>query len=318
MSALLRARTVCLLLAPALLLASAPVLVQSSGAQRYLDAAALLYENLEYERALDQLKKARTVSGGVDDDVNIALYEGVVLSDLGKKDEAVAAFREGLYLKPDAQLPVKVAPKTAAAFATTRADVKRELAPILARRHAEEEKKRVEAEKLEQAKKEAEKVELARKSDAERKRLEAEQAKQAADEKQRLEAKRRADEAAAQADRPERRTLTLTEDPNRKPDFVPPPPPARGVPVAPFVFGGMTVAAAGVGGVFGYLASTQVSAARAANFQSETVDHLHQANTDALVANIAFGVAGAAGIATLISLFVGRDVPPPPPAQETP
>ncbi|MEW5743569.1 MAG: hypothetical protein AB1938_31950, partial [Myxococcota bacterium] len=131
---------VALLFAPA-------ALAQSADAQRYILAASRLYENLEYERALDQLKKARGVSGGVEDDVNIALYEGIILSDMGRKEEAVAAFREGLYLKPEANLPVKVAPKINQVFTATKNDVLKELQPILAKKRAEEEKKRLEEEK---------------------------------------------------------------------------------------------------------------------------------------------------------------------------
>ena len=72
MASLLRARTVSSLLLAALLLASPKVLAQSAAAQRYLDAVSLLFQNLENERALEQLKKARQVSGGVDDDVTMA------------------------------------------------------------------------------------------------------------------------------------------------------------------------------------------------------------------------------------------------------
>ncbi|MEW5742747.1 MAG: hypothetical protein AB1938_27775, partial [Myxococcota bacterium] len=135
------------------------------------------------------------------------------------------------------------------------------------------------------------------------------------------EAKRKADEekarlAAQQTDRPEEKKLTPTEDPNQnalalgveKKQ-------SRGVPVAPIVLGGVAVTAAGIAGVFGYMSSVQVNAARSANFQSDTVQHLNQANTNALIANIGFGVAGAAAIAAVISFFVGREAPSPP---ETP
>lgn len=272
---------------------------QSADAQRYILAASRLYENLEYERALDQLKKARGVSGGVDDDVNIALYEGIILSDMGKKEEAVAAFREGLYLKPEANLPVKVAPKIAQVFTATKNDVLKELQPILAKKRAEEEKRRLEEEQ--RKKDEAAKLALA---DAEKQRLaEAEAKRKADEEKARLAAQQ-------QTDRPEEPKLTPREDPNKQVVGVEKKQP-RGVPVAPIVLGSAAVVAAGVAGVFGYLSSTQVSAARSATFQSDTVAHLNQANTNALIANIGFGVAGAAAIAAVISVFVGREAPPP-------
>jgi hypothetical protein len=355
-----------LLIALSLLPTVAPA--EGSVAQRYLDAASMLYQKLENERALEQLKKARTASTGVDDDVAIALYEGIILSDMGKKEEAIAAFREGLSLKPDAQLPMKVAPKIAELFATTRADVVKQLAPILAQRKAEEERKRLEAERAqkaeqerlrleaEQARKaeeaqraaiaaeaerlrlETEKVEAARSAavnEAERKKLEQERAelekkvaelaaqrRQAeADAKRREEETRRREEEARQralamTDRPEQKALTPGVG-EAKPDLFAPAP--RPVPVAPIVLGVLTVGAGVVAGVFGGLAASETDAARQANFQSDTVRHLNQANSHALVSNVALGGAGALGIATVISLLVSRDPPPPPPrVQESP
>jgi tetratricopeptide (TPR) repeat protein len=283
----------------ALSLAPLAAHAQSADAQRYLIAASRLYENLEYERALDQLKKARGVSGGVDDDVNIALYEGIILSDMGKKEEAVAAFKEGLYLRPEANLPVKVAPKIQQVFTATKNDVLKEMQPILAKKKAEEEKRLAEEKKRladEQARKAA--------ADAEAKRLADEEAKRKADEeKARL--------AQQTTDRPEDRNLTPPpKDPND---------PMRverrassGVPIAPIVVGGVAVVAGGVGAAFGIMSSSEVTAARNATFQSDTITHLNQANTDALIANIAFGVAGAAAITAVITYFVGRSAPPPP------
>lgn len=289
-----------------LLVALIPVTAraQSADAQRYLLAASRLYENLEYERALDQLRKARGVSGGVDDDVTIALYEGIILSDMGKKDEAVAAFREGLYLKPEAKLPVKVAPKIEQLFLATKNDVLKELQPILAKKRAEEEKRRQEEEKAKQAAALA--AAAAAAAEAEKQRLAAEaEAKRKAD----AEAAEQARLAAQQTDRPEDRTLTPADPP---PDYTPTvKKPGRSVPVAPIVLGGVAIASAGVAGVFGYLSANQVNAARSASFQSETVQHLNQANTNALIANVGFGVAGAAAIAAVISVFVGREAPAP-------
>lgn len=242
---------------------------------------------------------------------------------------------------------MKVAPKIAEMFNATRAAVLKELEPILARRRAEEERKKLEAEKLELAKKaadadaekkrlEVEKLELAKKGaevDAERKKLEAELAlakKAAADAKREAallaeaQAKQRAkeeeDRRRMQQDRPEKRSLVIKDEPKPTPEFVPTvkTAPAR-VPVAPFVFGGLAVAAGVVAGVFGTMSTSELNAARTATFQSDTVHHLNEASRDALVANIGFGVAGGAALAAIISIFVGREAPPPAPAlQETP
>lgn len=279
---------------------------QSSDAQRYLLAASRLYENLEYERALDQLKKARGVSGGVDDDVAIALYEGVILAEMGKQEDGIAAFKEGLYLKPEAKLPVKVAPKIEQLFLSTKNDVLKELAPILAKKRAEEEKKRQEAEQKRLA--EAQAKQQADRAEAEKQRLAREAAEAEARRKAEADAAEQARLAALENDRPEKHTLTPDQPP---PDFTPKVEKKRGVPVAPIVLGGVALTAAGIAGVFGYLSANQVNAARSANFQSETVQHLNQANTNALIANVGFGVAGAAAIAAVISVFVGREAPAP-------
>ncbi|WP_309887914.1 hypothetical protein [Archangium sp.] len=50
-----------------------PALAASDDFQRYLGAAVQLYENLEYERALAQLQRARSVARGVAQDVSLGL-----------------------------------------------------------------------------------------------------------------------------------------------------------------------------------------------------------------------------------------------------
>ncbi len=114
-------------LAVLVFLLAAPALAEEP-VQAYLRAANKLYMQLEYEKALEQLQRAKKVSRGLDDDVTIALWEGVVSSDLGRNDDARAAFNTALALKADAALPVKVSPKVAAVFEKLRADAQKELA----------------------------------------------------------------------------------------------------------------------------------------------------------------------------------------------
>jgi tetratricopeptide (TPR) repeat protein len=118
------------------------VLAQADDVQRYLTAASRLYENLEYERALEQLDRAKKLSRGIEDDVTVALYEGAIRADMGQDEQARAAFKTGLYLRPDAKLPVKVSPKVEQQFEDVRVAVKKELAPILARQQQEEAQRR--------------------------------------------------------------------------------------------------------------------------------------------------------------------------------
>jgi hypothetical protein len=111
----------------ALLIASAAS-AASDEVARYIRAARGFYEALEYEHALEQLARAKTLPRTLDEDVVIALYEGVIEGDLSHPEEAVNAFRAGLYLKPDAALPVPVSPKVEAVFEQTRTEVKVQIA----------------------------------------------------------------------------------------------------------------------------------------------------------------------------------------------
>ncbi|QRN93029.1 hypothetical protein JRI60_27900 [Archangium violaceum] len=104
----------------------------------YLNAALRLYESLEYERALEQIRRAKSYTRSVDDDVTVSLFEGVILADMGRKEDAIAAFRTGLLLRPEATLPVKVSPKVERDFETVRQGVRRELATLQAKQQAEQ------------------------------------------------------------------------------------------------------------------------------------------------------------------------------------
>ncbi len=114
--------------------------------QRYLNAARTLYENLEYEKALEQLRRAKQASGGPEDDEVISLYEGIVHADLGNEEQALTAFKTGLSLNVDAKLPLEVSPKVEAVFERARENVKKMLGPELEQQRAEAERKRREEE----------------------------------------------------------------------------------------------------------------------------------------------------------------------------
>ncbi|WP_375768605.1 hypothetical protein NR798_44155 [Archangium gephyra] len=86
-------------------------------------AAVRSYQSFEYERALEQLSRAKALAQGVEQEVAVALYQGIVQAELGQRDESLAAFRTGLYLKPDAALPVKVSPKVERDFEDVRQSV---------------------------------------------------------------------------------------------------------------------------------------------------------------------------------------------------
>lgn len=176
--------TRCLGLFLAALLVCAPsALAQSKESKEFkrrLNAATRLYEALEYEKALEQLKRARALPLSADDSARVAIFQGLVLADLGKQEAATAAFVEGLSLNPEAKLPVKVSPKVQRHFEQLREKTQRELA-------------KVEAEDEGQRRQEQERLDAARKAKEEQERMEAQRK---AEEEERLIAQRKAAEEA--------------------------------------------------------------------------------------------------------------------------
>lgn len=142
-----------------LLLGAVTARAQSPEVKKYLNAAITLYENLEYEKALKQLQKARPKAAGPDDETRIALLEGIVLADMGKEEQALTSFKTGFGLNLEAKLPVEVSPKVQAVAEKARDNVRKMLAPRL-------EAERLEAERVKAE--EAAKVEAAAKAEAER------------------------------------------------------------------------------------------------------------------------------------------------------
>ena len=148
----------------AVLALSMPAHAQSAEVKKYLNAAVTLYENLEYEKALKQIQRAKTKSTGASDDASIALYEGIVFADMGKEEKALNAFKTGLSMEPEAKLPLEVSAKVEKVFNKALENVQKLLGPQLEKQR-EEERQRVEAEKArvaeEQRKKDEETARLA-------------------------------------------------------------------------------------------------------------------------------------------------------------
>ncbi|WP_375765025.1 hypothetical protein NR798_25250 [Archangium gephyra] len=90
-------------------------------------AAVRFYEDFDYEKSLEQLTKAQALAKGPEQEVPVALYLGIVYAELGDRKQSLAAFRTGLYLKPDARLPVKVSPKVERDFEEVRQTVLQDL-----------------------------------------------------------------------------------------------------------------------------------------------------------------------------------------------
>lgn len=72
----------------------------------------------------------------------------------------------------------------------------------------------------------------------------------------------------------------------------------------PLVLGGVGVVSVGVAAFFGVQAKSHERQANGATFESDAVSLGRQAKTDALVANVGFGVAGAAAVAAVVSYLL--------------
>ena len=145
-------RTLCVFVVA---LSTAAFAQQSPEVTKYLQATITLYENLEYAKALAQVQKAKSKAKTPDDEARCSVLEAIVLADMGKDDKASKTFQEAFAIDPDLKLPVAVAPKIAAIADKAREQVKKLLAPSLAQKKAEEDKKAAE----EQAKIDAVKAE---------------------------------------------------------------------------------------------------------------------------------------------------------------
>ncbi|RKH00948.1 tetratricopeptide repeat protein, partial [Corallococcus sp. CA053C] len=117
----------------AMVLLASTVVIPSGGqaqearkVQPYLNEALRLYNELDYEQALEQLAQGRSVSEGAADDVSLSLYEGLILAELGRTEASTAAFTAALTLHPEAALPVLVSPKVQQRLEEVRQQVKQQ------------------------------------------------------------------------------------------------------------------------------------------------------------------------------------------------
>ena len=90
-----------------------------------------LYGAYEYEQAFLHIQRARKLSRGVEDEVRLFLYEGLVLAEMGNFNPAESAFRSALLLQPDRDLPVQSAPKIEALFEEQRRLVRQKRAVVV-------------------------------------------------------------------------------------------------------------------------------------------------------------------------------------------
>jgi tetratricopeptide (TPR) repeat protein len=268
-----------LLLVSMLMMAVPRVALAANDFDRYFSSAVSLYENLEYERALEQLARAKKLASGVSQDVAVAVQEGLIYADLGKREESRAAFHTALSLDLEAKLPPLAPPKVRREFEAVRARVQKDLA-----RRA--------------------------KAAATGKTATTERGAAAST------AVGASPSAAGTTDRPERtpeRSSVTEPAPALAQPFVPDvkAAPRSRVPVVPAVLLGAGVVAAGVGTYFGLSSRSDVHASKEAANMRTADDHLKAARGPARTANILFATAGVAATAAVVTwLLSSRDEAP--------
>lgn len=104
------------LLAPGLSAAAA-----ASDFQPFFQSGVRLHKAMDFERALEQFQLARAQPHSADEDVQVSLYQGILLFELGQEAEAAEAFRTALSVRPQAALPVAVSPRIQLSFEKERA-----------------------------------------------------------------------------------------------------------------------------------------------------------------------------------------------------
>jgi tetratricopeptide (TPR) repeat protein len=100
-----------------------PATAHAQYQNRYLNAAMKLYGDLEFESAVESLKKAEKQTNSVAEDVQIAVYLGLIQFELGDATAAESAFKKALAIDQNAALPKRVSPKALAAFDKARKEM---------------------------------------------------------------------------------------------------------------------------------------------------------------------------------------------------
>ncbi|AKF79061.1 hypothetical protein MFUL124B02_00715 [Myxococcus fulvus 124B02] len=234
----------------------------SAEVQRHLAEAKRLYEDLEYEVALERLQFAARLPLDEGEVISLSLLRGIIRADMGKWEEARADFRSALLSRPDAQLPLKVSPKVSLEFETQRQSVRDELA-----RGGQNALQRADG-RAEAAGQEG--------RDATRPGLMPER------------------DTSGTSEAPAWAVSSTSEDAGRGLRVA-----GRRVPLLSMVLLGAGVAAGGAGAVFGLSSRSQVEDARSAQAYADLERHHSRAQGSATTANVLFGTAAAATVGAL-------------------
>ena len=242
--------------------------------ESHIAEAVRLYDELEYELALEQLERAGKLPHGTDEEVTLSLYKGIISADLGRWEAARAGFRSALVLNPDARLPLRVSPKVTAEFEAQRRKLQSEMA-----------RKRTDTPKVAESRPVTPMPGgMPLEAPAQVTPPPAESREQVA----------RPDLVPS---RPEELTTQMAEER----------PWMRRVPVVSMALLGAGVAAGGAGTYFGLSSRSQVNEAREARFLNELEERHGQAQRSATTANVLFGTAGVAVAGAVVTwLLMGE------------
>ena len=87
----------------------------------HLAAAQRLYQKLDLEAAMAELREAEIAAKDNEDEtVQILIYKGLIFSETGKSGEAQDMFKRALAMRPWAEVPADTSPRLAKSFGEAR------------------------------------------------------------------------------------------------------------------------------------------------------------------------------------------------------
>jgi tetratricopeptide (TPR) repeat protein len=90
----------------------------------HLAAAQRLYQKLDLDAALAELKEAELAAKDNEDEtVQVLIYKGLIYSETGKSGEAQDMFKRALAMRPWAEVPADTSPRLAKSFTEARKSI---------------------------------------------------------------------------------------------------------------------------------------------------------------------------------------------------
>ncbi|MBS2026254.1 MAG: hypothetical protein JST92_27955 [Deltaproteobacteria bacterium] len=92
----------------------------------HLQAAKRLYQKLDLDAAMAELKEAENDARAKDNEdqlVQVLIYKGLIFADLGKANDMSEHFKRALAMRPWAEMPPETSPRIAKQFADSRREL---------------------------------------------------------------------------------------------------------------------------------------------------------------------------------------------------